>query len=622
MTLEEFKILNYRSCRSISLKIGKDVPTILIGLNDSGKSTFLRAVECFFSEKACPVFALGDTKKTDLSNSPLSAVEFAKFFEDYSFPVPDFYDEKSIIFVAQLIIEDCDISQEFLDDAKKNILKWAMESVGHLVLLKKTSNISTEYYILTHDVEYAGKSVSAWDMGSKELQALRASLGLTESDIENENGVGRFANLELIRAIYKKLDSTKKVVWAKYETFGKDREFFPSVQYIDWNFNFKDLSDQAGEAMASVIKPYIEDIQQYRDGKMQALNDEVNKTFGDMVREMRDELPPEIKSIATNVAIDIKQRITDLMLEKDGRDGEVHIENQGDGIKRQIWLAILKWKARHTHVTNGKRHIWCFDEPETHLYPAAQRSFFSIISTLSGQDFQAILGTHSTIFVDKARLNNVHRFAINNSYSEVLSTDLAEDVFDALGVKNSDFLFHDTFLLVEGPTEIGLIPRLYTLKYGHTIIDANICLIPLGGKDRRKNYREMIRDIFSNFKKDIKSVILLDRDSGSADPDVTLIGTCDLEDSISNQVWLNVLSTECGISCITEADLNDIRRQLDPHDKRKKFMPLLSSLICSRGSVFSLDKGEDLGIALARHMQVSDIPTDIDLLFKKLEAAL
>jgi hypothetical protein len=156
------------------------------------------------------------------------------------------------------------------------------------------------------------------------------------------------------------------------------------------------------------------------------------------------------------------------------------------------------------------------------------------------------------------------------------------------------------------------------LYFGKTIIDDGICLIPLKGKDRKKNYREMIQDIFENFKKKTTPLVLLDGDSKCSEQDVFLVGTCDLEDSISNSVWLRLLREEHGL-VIEESDLDNVRSELDPADQKKKFVPLLEDLLWKKyRNRLSLNKGEDLGLALASHMEAADIPSDILKLFVRI----
>jgi predicted ATP-dependent endonuclease of OLD family len=48
MYLKKIIIFNYKSCQKIELDLIKDDPLVLIGINDCGKSTILRAIDLLF----------------------------------------------------------------------------------------------------------------------------------------------------------------------------------------------------------------------------------------------------------------------------------------------------------------------------------------------------------------------------------------------------------------------------------------------------------------------------------------------------------------------------------------------------------------------------------------------
>jgi len=75
MYLSDIIILNYRSCRNLHLRFQPDQPNVLIGINDSGKSTILRAVGLLLETKPKFNFLTEDKQKNDVSNtSPTPAL--------------------------------------------------------------------------------------------------------------------------------------------------------------------------------------------------------------------------------------------------------------------------------------------------------------------------------------------------------------------------------------------------------------------------------------------------------------------------------------------------------------------------------------------------------------------
>lgn len=55
MHLSKLIIVNYRSCKKVQIEFENNESNILIGINDSGKSSILKAAELLFIDK--PVFS-------------------------------------------------------------------------------------------------------------------------------------------------------------------------------------------------------------------------------------------------------------------------------------------------------------------------------------------------------------------------------------------------------------------------------------------------------------------------------------------------------------------------------------------------------------------------------------
>ncbi|MFV2016266.1 MAG: AAA family ATPase, partial [Candidatus Heimdallarchaeota archaeon] len=69
MYLEKLIILNYQSCQKVELELYKDEPTILIGINDSGKSIILKSIDLLFDGKTKFNFIKEDKVRSDISNT-------------------------------------------------------------------------------------------------------------------------------------------------------------------------------------------------------------------------------------------------------------------------------------------------------------------------------------------------------------------------------------------------------------------------------------------------------------------------------------------------------------------------------------------------------------------------
>lgn len=70
-------------------------------------------------------------------------------------------------------------------------------------------------------------------------------------------------------------------------------------------------------------------------------------------------------------------------------------------------------------------------------------------------------------------------------------------------------------MIVEGDTEQWLIPFLFQLAHGKSLLADNIQIINLGRKDKRVENRRVLEAIIEDFRKETsgKIVYFLDRDA-------------------------------------------------------------------------------------------------------------
>jgi len=601
------------------LSPSKNEPEVLIGINDCGKSTILKSLDIFFDEKKNLSFSREDQQKSDLSNSPLKEEEFNQMLIKNNYPSIGRYTGDVIGILCEFEIEATDIEDvEFQDNSKNLHLKWAIGDSNKIVMLRLFNNTDDDsslsgYYLIAKDYKKDGVSVEAWNKTKTDLKKICESFDVKNEDIINENGKGPFKNIEEIRSIYKKVESDLIDQWSKYKDFSKDKNFFPNFKYLDWTFSLEDLEDMATEAMNEVTSPLLKQIKDLVFKKQEEAIDGVNKKFEEIMGDLKNELPKSIKKISSSVFFKVDQKITDIKLSKENVDGEVHIDNQGDGIKRQIWFALLKWRSK---IVAGERkrnkYIWCFDEPETHLYPLAQRQLFSTFRDMCANEFQILLSTHSTVFIDRTRISDVNQVVLDSGYSVINKSGSVDDLFSCLGVKNSDFLFFDKFLAVEGFTEYQLVPYLYKLKYGKTLFEDGIQIINLKGKSQCKNNKQILETILTDFQKiDDKIFYLFDNDTG----------IYDIEDSISNKIWIKFLKDNCDIEITEDILNNDIRSKLE-NKTDKKFYNLIENYVARnvKSGKYLSSKGS-LGFLLSKcYDDAIDIPEAIDKLFVKINS--
>lgn len=543
MRLDEIIIFNYKSCRSVELNLSENTPNIFIGLNDSGKSTVLQAVDLLLGEKPKFNSLCEGNYKTDFSNSPISIHDINIKLESKSLP-PFEYDSDATLIIGKLSYED-EEKEEFTQINLSTQLSWSIESNSSntIWIAKKFSSQAPSTYLL---VSESNPPLSLWSQNQTLLSNKIRELGITPEEIENVNGEGRFSNLEKLRPIYSKLECSTQ--WAEYKFSKNDKDIFPIFNLFDWDTSLDEINTIATAIMKDVIDIHLNPIKLEASKRATIAEIAINEKFGEISKVIK-EVAKGVESITSKVYFDVKEKISDIMLTKSNSDNFIHLENQGEGLKRQIWFSLIKAKASESSTETNK-FIWAFDEPETHLHPGAQRDLFDIINKITLGNVQSIISTHSTIFIDKSNLNNIRSVRQNHTgYTEINSCKDTDYIYSSLNIKNSDFLFYNKFLIVEGDTERFLIPKLYEVHTKRTLLNDNIQLINIQGKNKWTQNKSIIDKVMCGFQKtEDKIVYLFDNDmsfelgESAILKNMFFVGHQDIEDSIKNDIWLELLN--------------------------------------------------------------------------------
>lgn len=599
MYFNKLIVINYRSCNILDLDLLPNEANILIGINDCGKSTILKSIENLLSLKPSFNFQKDDKKKNDLSNTRADIDTINRVFSENNIP-PIYYNDKVCYIIGKFILEKDDLSEENIQNLSPH-MSWVLENLenenNHIWLGKtfdETTN-SIKDIILTPDVYEGGNYLKLYSAKDTELRKKISELKIPKEEIENDNESGRFKKTELARAIYKRKEIQQ--YWIEYENRPKDAHFFPECRYLDWNISLEQLTQFTTDVINTKINSQLEFATRFANrqaGKaQQIINDELKSFTTEFAKDL-----PNIVGFKANLSLQIKSQLTDILINKANTDGDIHLEQQGEGIKRQIWFALIKWKALSSikEGMNSKKFIWCFDEPETHLYPKAQREFFDLIKSVSSGNVQSIISTHSTVFIDRANFNSICKIELKNGYTKFSKCATVSDIYNVLQLKNSDFLFYDKFLVVEGSTEEYLIPHFFAIATQNTrsLISCGIQIINLGGKDKRSQNKRMLDNILKGFNKSKESVVYI------FDNDISFdgltrneleemihfkVGKQDIEDSIPIEIWHKIIKDNLPEIKVTIDEIKDIHSKI-PLDRKinsnEKFYPKLRTFLKKR----------------------------------------
>ncbi|HSE29747.1 MAG TPA: AAA family ATPase [Candidatus Saccharimonadales bacterium] len=628
MKLTKLFILNYKSAKNVQLELKDGQPVTMIGANDCGKSTILNGMRLFFDENSKVYFDGDSTKKRTLSNTPLTEEEFTSVFTDIGIPEPDAYDRTQVCLVAEFVID-----KDYKDDELDKLSRHAQfllsdKAIGDKLYVMRvitSTGAKDEYFALTEDsLDKEGQPLALWLKTAADLTAIQKAKGIDNASILNRNNTGKPTNTERVQAIYS--SDTTQPTWARFD-YKKDRILFPEYRYLDWNITTDELNQLTADVISPIVKAALEEIINDVTTKKEAINAKANTSLESIFEKYKASLPASLSGLSTNVDIKVNHAVTELFVNKTTSDKAIHIDEQGDGIRRQIWFGLIKARADEAIKEDGeKRYIWCFDEPETHLYPVAQRELAEILSSMAANSFQIVVSTHSTLFVDRTALRDINKVSLQDGYTVIESTNSTEDIFDSLGVRNSDFLFYDKFIAVEGPTEYGIFDYFYKLVYGHSMLSDGIQLLNLRSKDNSGNFEQLVNDIFKDFRKlDANVVYVFDRDSGKSESNkVFLLGAIsDFEDELPNGIWIQILKDICGVS-ITGTEIDAMRANIDVSTASTKLHKQLGDFVAADNQDqtrinFLPRKGDELaGVLQAVITDKSDIPETIKKIFEKV----
>lgn len=159
------------------------------------------------------------------------------------------------------------------------------------------------------------------------------------------------------------------------------------------------------------------------------------------------------------------------------------IEHQGSGARRTLLWATLKYLSESQDKKGSRPHVLLLDEPEICLHPSAIREARSVLYDLPETgNWQVMITSHSPIFIDLSKDNTTIVRVFRDENSEVYSTTLYRptraklDEDDKINLKLMnicdpyvhEFFFGGKQVIVEGDTEytaFSMLKEMYPNEY-------------------------------------------------------------------------------------------------------------------------------------------------------------
>lgn len=171
------------------------------------------------------------------------------------------------------------------------------------------------------------------------------------------------------------------------------------------------------------------------------------------------------------------------------------------GMGTRSWSSLLILKAFILQNKNladvgqvAYYPIIAIEEPESHLHPNAQKKLYSQINNIEGQK---LVSTHSSYIAGSAKLKEVRsvfKENINVSVGKFIEADFDKEdirkIYRQVINTRGELFFSKLVILFEGETEEQSLPILLKKHFGKTSIELGVDFVGVGGKG---NYLPFIR---------------------------------------------------------------------------------------------------------------------------------
>jgi AAA ATPase domain/AAA domain, putative AbiEii toxin, Type IV TA system len=191
---------------------------------------------------------------------------------------------------------------------------------------------------------------------------------------------------------------------------------------------------------------------------------------------------PEFAKV--NVAFQANtQHVIVTLRERAGR--RVHLQHCGAGVEQAlIMLSCVFGVDRQT--------LFLIDEPHNFLHPSLERILVDLFSD-SGHSF--LLATHSAQMINSVPADKIVTIAKPGTPSEQAAAQSQDkgELLSKLGYRNSDLLFHDALIFVEGPSDPTIFAALFAKAECHSPKQLDVGYVELGGTGEFARFEDIQR---------------------------------------------------------------------------------------------------------------------------------
>lgn len=465
MKLIKVIIENYRAIDSL-VEININNFNCIVGKNDVGKSTILKALDLFFNDKNPQMEDKNiRTESLNIEIIVIFKLEGEKITIDEvistSFEEEDLVDENGF-----LCVKKC----------------WDMS--------KKTPK--AEWYIKRKFYEN-----DFLLMSEKDLLTLCQKIGIDThkangEDYNNVEKRGKIRQKYIEDGKESKFDYTQLTATGK----GRDKKILDEVKNMLPTFEYFKADSSLSESDLSIQK-------YFREKALNILKEEINTddlesnirtTIGSSLSIITDKINsvvPVEEQISADVVFDWSKLIsTTFQCKKD--TSNIPLNSRGDGFRRITMMSYFEMLAEEKK--DRKNIIFGFEEPETFLHPEIQKQLFEKLYNMTDNNYQIFVTTHSPVLVASCDRDSIIFVQKSNEHNYVIyqknEIDV-ENIVKELGIKPNDEIYNilspvQLLLLVEGKDDVIAFKHIAQLYKQQHLIEKDfdelkIHLLPIGG---------------------------------------------------------------------------------------------------------------------------------------------